>query len=156
MSYPNIFLVLALARVARVSCALGGYSYASFGVHASGSCPSSSPHPLRWAPSCKEPGTYGVSCSFVPYPRAGISLVFTSDAGAPFALTIPGSELSVGPFPNDPSTCQMQITAQDPLPIIGASLFKHYYTVWDAERPRIGCAENGKLYWARLGGEAGC
>ena len=66
-----------------------------------------------------------------------------STTGCAFNLTIPSSELSVGPFANDPSTCQTLINAYDGLSVAGGSLLKHYYSVWDVSRQRVGFADNG-------------
>ncbi|KAG9084303.1 hypothetical protein FS749_005328, partial [Ceratobasidium sp. UAMH 11750] len=57
-----------------------------------------------------------------------------------FNLTIPPEELNVGPFANDPSTCQTLINAQSGYYILGGSLLKHYYSVWDQANSRMGFA----------------
>jgi hypothetical protein len=88
-----------------------------------------------------EPGTYGIACSAISSLPAEIGFTFTSQQGTAFTLTIPSSELSVGPFRSDPSICQTLINADD-FTIIGASLLKHYYSVWDIGGKRIGFAPN--------------
>jgi hypothetical protein len=100
-----------------------------------------------------EPGTYGIACNEIPYLPAEIDIEFTSITGMAFNLSIPSSELSVGPFSNDPSICQTLINAFDGLSLVGGSLLKHYYSVWDIGGQRIGFADNGKLQ-DMCGGEA--
>jgi hypothetical protein len=90
-----------------------------------------------------EPGTYGIACNKIPSLPAKIDIEFMSTTGCAFNLTIPSSELSVGPFANDPSTCQTLINAYDGLSVAGGSLLKHYYSVWDVSRQRVGFADNG-------------
>ena len=70
-------------------------------------------------------------------------MTFTSIGGVPFNLTIPSEELNVGPFKSDPSTCQTLINAFDGLNLVGGSLLKHYYSVWDVGAQRMGFAPNG-------------
>jgi hypothetical protein len=53
-------------------------------------------------PYSKEPGAYGIPCLEISSLPAAIDITFTSTDGKPFGLTVPGSELSVGPFANDP------------------------------------------------------
>ena len=91
-----------------------------------------------------EPGTYGIPCSQVSSLPAEIGFTFTSQSGKAFTLTIPSSELSVGPFESNPSLCQTLINA-DSYTIIGASLLKHYYSVWDVGGQRMGFASNGEF-----------
>lgn len=86
------------------------------------------------------PSTYGVPCSLIPTLNATISYTFLSTEGTPFNLTIPTSELSVGPFKEAPDTCQTLINAVDDFSIVGASLLKHWYTVWDSGNQRMGFA----------------
>ena len=93
-------------------------------------------------PNPNVPGTYGIPCSAIPNLRAEISFTFTSQSGAPFDLTIPSSELSVGPFRSNPAMCQTLINAFENFNIIGASLLKHYYSVWDLGNQRLGFAPN--------------
>lgn len=90
------------------------------------------------------PGTYGIACSRLPALAAVIDIAFKSTAGAAFNLTIPSAELSVGPFAQDPSTCQTLINAYDGLDLVGGSLLKHYFSVWDFGNQRIGFAKNGQ------------
>lgn len=87
-----------------------------------------------------EPGTYGIACSLIPTLPAVIDITFTSQQGTPFNLTIPSSELSVGPFANNASLCQTLINAFDGLELVGGSLLKHYYSVWDIGNKRLGFA----------------
>ena len=94
-------------------------------------------------PFAAEPGAYGLPCSKLGGLPAVIDLTFTSEAGAPFNLTIPSAELSVGPFASDPSTCQTLINAFDGLNLVGGSVLKHYYSVWDIGNQRMGFAPNG-------------
>jgi hypothetical protein len=88
-----------------------------------------------------EPGTYGIACNLIPTLPAVIDIAFTSQEGTPFNLTIPSSELSVGPFANNPSICQTLINAFDGLELVGGSLLKHYYSVWDVGGRRMGFAK---------------
>lgn len=90
-----------------------------------------------------EPGTYGIACSKISSLPAKIDIEFTSTAGKAFNLTIPSEELSVGPFASDPSTCQTLINAYDGLELVGGSLLKHYYSVWDVGNQKMGFASNG-------------
>ncbi|CAK5276783.1 unnamed protein product [Mycena citricolor] len=91
-------------------------------------------------PFAAEPGTYGIACSLIPTLPAKIDIGFTSQSGKAFNLTIPSSELSVGPFASSPSTCQTLINAFDGLDLVGGSLLKHYYSVWDVGAQRMGFA----------------
>jgi len=93
-------------------------------------------------PNPSEPGTYGIPCSSLNSTPASISFSFTSSTGALFNLTIPSAELSVGPFRSNTSLCQALVNAQDfPLGIIGGSLLKYYYSVWDIGNAQLGFAE---------------
>ncbi|KAF7348568.1 Pepsin A [Mycena venus] len=87
-----------------------------------------------------EPGTYGIACSLIPTLPAVIDIGFTDENGKAFNLTIPSSELSVGPFADSPSTCQTLINAFDGLDLVGGSVLKHYYSVWDIGSQRMGFA----------------
>jgi hypothetical protein len=69
-----------------------------------------------------------------------IDITFTSQDGTPFNLTIPSSELSVGPFADDPSTCQTLINVFEGLELVGGSLLKHWYSIWDVGGQRMGFA----------------
>ncbi|KAJ3571704.1 hypothetical protein NP233_g3588 [Leucocoprinus birnbaumii] len=91
-------------------------------------------------PNPNEPGTYGIACNRISSLPAVIDIAFTSQNGTPFNLTIPSSELSVGPFANDPSTCQTLINAFDGLELVGGSLLKHWYSIWDIQNRRLGFA----------------
>ncbi|THU95408.1 acid protease [Dendrothele bispora CBS 962.96] len=91
-------------------------------------------------PNSAEPGTYGIACSRIPSLPAKIDIAFTDVNGRAFNLTIPSSELSVGPFANNPSLCQTLINAFDGLELVGGSLLKHYYSVWDVGNQRMGFA----------------
>ncbi|EIN13192.1 acid protease [Punctularia strigosozonata HHB-11173 SS5] len=55
------------------------------------------------------PGTFGIPCSEVAGLPANIDIAFTDEDGAPFNLTIPSDELSLGPFEQDPTICQTLI-----------------------------------------------
>ncbi|KAG6819738.1 hypothetical protein H0H93_009129 [Arthromyces matolae] len=90
-----------------------------------------------------EAGTYGIACSLIPTLPAVIDITFVSQSGIPFNLTIPSSELSVGPFANNASLCQTLINAFDGLDLVGGSLLKHYYSVWDIGGKRMGFASTG-------------
>jgi hypothetical protein len=67
-------------------------------------------------------------------------MAFTSEDGCPFNLTIPSSELSVGPFADDPSMCQTLINEFEGLSIAGGSLLKYWYSMWDVQGRRVGFA----------------
>lgn len=97
-------------------------------------------------PFAAEPGAYGLPCNKIGGLPAEISIAFTDQLGKPFNLTIPSSELNVGPFQSDPSTCQTLINAFEGLELVGGSLLKHWYSVWDIENQRMGFASNGGLY----------
>lgn len=90
-----------------------------------------------------EPGAYGLPCAKVKDLPAEIAFAFTAQDGTPFNLTIPSAEFSVGPFADAPDTCQTLINAFDGINLLGGSLFKHYYSVWDVGRQRLGFAPNG-------------
>lgn len=91
-------------------------------------------------PFTNEPNTYGFPCSELSTLSSTITFVFTSQDGSPFNLTIPSSELSVGPFSSNPNTCQMLINTMEDTWIVGASVLKHYYSVWDLGGKRMGFA----------------
>nr|GAT42532.1 acid protease [Mycena chlorophos] len=91
-------------------------------------------------PYAPEPGAYGIPCADIPSLTAVISVTFTDQAGLPFNLTIPTSELNVGPFAGNETICQTLINAFDGLSLLGGSLFKHYYSVWDVGNKRMGFA----------------
>lgn len=73
-------------------------------------------------------GAFGIPCSQIDSIRANISFTFMDVNGHPFNLIVPSQELSVGPFNDDPETCQTLINALDTggVNIIGGSLLKHY------------------------------
>ncbi|PPQ62926.1 hypothetical protein CVT24_006166 [Panaeolus cyanescens] len=91
-------------------------------------------------PNANEPGTYGIACDRISSLPATIDIGFVSQDGTPFNLTIPSKELSVGPFANDPTLCQTLINAFDGLELVGGSLLKHYYSIWDVGSKRLGFA----------------
>lgn len=103
-------------------------------------------------PNPAEPGTYGIACSRIASLPAELSFTFTSQQGTPFTLTIPSSELSVGPFRSNPALCQTLINAFEDFFILGGSLFKHYYSVWDLGNSRMGFAPNGEFDFGGVGG----
>ncbi|KAH9485175.1 Pepsin-2B [Psilocybe cubensis] len=91
-------------------------------------------------PNPDEAGTYGIACDKIASLPAVIDITFTSQTGTHFNLTIPSSELSVGPFTANPSLCQTLINAFDGLELVGGSLLKHYYSIWDVGGKRMGFA----------------
>ncbi|KAJ7646688.1 acid protease [Roridomyces roridus] len=91
-------------------------------------------------PHASENGTYGIACDRIPTLPAEITIQFTAQDGSAFNLTIPSIELSVGPFEDDPETCQTLINAFDGHNLLGASVLKHYYSVWDVGGQRMGFA----------------
>ncbi|KAJ7188043.1 acid protease [Mycena filopes] len=91
-------------------------------------------------PFAAEPGAYGIACSKISTLPAVIDITFTSQSGSPFNLTIPSSELNVGPFASNPAICQTLINAFDGLSLVGGSVLKHYYSVWDVGNQRLGFA----------------
>lgn len=92
-------------------------------------------------------GAYGLPCSEI----AGINATITLAIGDGM-FTIPSQELSVGPFAGQPKTgvyrgqdgiCQTLFNSASmgvPFWIIGGSLMKYYYTVWDMDKPQMGWA----------------
>lgn len=96
-------------------------------------------------PNPDEPGTYGISCDTIGSLKSVINIQFESTSSTPFNLTIPSEELSVGPFTNNASLCQTLINADDTQPaILGGSLLKHYYSIWDIGNKSLGFAELGQ------------
>ncbi|KAK7001530.1 acid protease [Favolaschia claudopus] len=82
------------------------------------------------------PGTFGIACDRISSLPAEIDITFPGTSGrAPFNLTLPSSELSVGP--------QINVPDQPGLNLVGLSLFKHYYTAWDMDALQIGFSPNG-------------
>lgn len=59
---------------------------------------------------------------------------------------IPSSELNVGPFASDPSTCQtfINMLERTPVAVVGGSLLKHYYSMWDVGNQQGGFAPLGQ------------
>ncbi|KZT73382.1 acid protease [Daedalea quercina L-15889] len=90
-----------------------------------------------------EPGTYGIACDKIEQLPAQIDITFTDINGQPFNLTIPSSELNVGPFEAEPTLCQTMINYLEGLDLVGGSLLKHYYSVWDIANQQMGFASNG-------------
>ncbi|KIJ23744.1 hypothetical protein M422DRAFT_275615 [Sphaerobolus stellatus SS14] len=87
-------------------------------------------------------GAWGIPCSQIASLPAQLDFTFTSQSGQPFNLTVPSRELNVGPFRDAPTICQTFIKSLD-VDIIGGSLLKHYYNLWDVSGSRIGFAKNG-------------
>ena len=85
-------------------------------------------------------------CSEMSSLPAEISFQLTSQGGKAFTLTVPSSALSLGPFREDPQMCQTLINATPENWIVGASLLKHYYSVWDIGGKRMGFAPNGEWF----------
>lgn len=85
-------------------------------------------------------GTYGIPCSKLNDIKSSISFVI---GGRNY--TIPSQELSVGPISDQPEICQTLINSSgdeaNSLWVIGGSLLKYYYTVWDIENVRFGLAQ---------------
>lgn len=87
-------------------------------------------------------GTYGIPCAELPYLTKTISFMIGGHN-----YSIPAQELNVGPVAGKPGTCQTFINASfarrpggKALWIIGSSLLKYYYTVWDIGNTRFGLA----------------
>jgi hypothetical protein len=83
-------------------------------------------------------GAYGIECSLVPGLKADIAITMGG-----VTYTIPTKEFIVGPFPGMPGYCQTLINSPSDAPdvwIIGGSLLKYYYTVWDIGNRRLGFA----------------
>jgi hypothetical protein len=86
-------------------------------------------------------GLFGARCTSLETVAATIDITFEDQTGKPFNVSIPSSELNVGPIQGDPNTCQTLVNAYNDGPlIIGASLLKHWFTVWDFGDKRIGFA----------------
>ncbi|KAH9915757.1 acid protease [Fomitopsis serialis] len=104
-----------------------------------------SPNIKSYAPETTEYGTaYGIPCSEIDSLASELTLTFTNTAGEPFNLTIPSSELNVGPFPGQTETCQTFINSIDGLNLVGGSLLKHYYAIFSVQNQTIGFADNGE------------
>ncbi|KAH9926504.1 acid protease [Fomitopsis serialis] len=89
-----------------------------------------------------EPGTYGIACDKIDQLPAQIDFTFMDTSGTPFNLTIPSSEFNVGPFEAEPTLCQTMINALDGLDLIGGSLLKQYYSVWDISNQQMAFAKS--------------
>jgi hypothetical protein len=81
----------------------------------------------------------------MPYLSAELTFGFnSSSSGEKFDITIPTSEFNLGPFDNNSTLCQALINVwlpgQDLPPLLGASLMKHYYTVWNTGNQSLGFA----------------
>jgi hypothetical protein len=86
-------------------------------------------------------GTYGIPCAKLMDIDSTISFVIGGHK-----YTIPSQELNVGPISNQPDVCQMLINSSGSdqgksLWVIGGSLLKYYYTVWDIGNARFGLAK---------------
>jgi hypothetical protein len=88
-------------------------------------------------------GMYGIACSKISSLPAQIDITFTDTSGQPFNLTIPSQELNVGPIAGNTAMCQTIINAYDGLSLVGGSLLKHWFSVWDFGNGRMGFAKNG-------------
>lgn len=96
-------------------------------------------------------GAYGIPCADL----SGLNASITIGLGDAF-FTIPSQELSVGPFAGTPKTgvyqgqegiCQTLFNSASvgvPFWIVGGSLMKYYYTVWDMEKPQMGWAKTAQ------------
>ncbi|KAH9926499.1 acid protease [Fomitopsis serialis] len=89
-----------------------------------------------------EPGTYGISCDKIDQLPARIDFTFTDTSGTPFNLTISSNEFNVGPFEAEPTLCQTMINALDGLNLVGGSLLKQYYSVWDISNQQMAFAKS--------------
>ncbi|TFY69812.1 hypothetical protein EVG20_g2997 [Dentipellis fragilis] len=100
----------------------------------------------RISPQIKPHGTkgaYALPCALIPSLPFELTFTFTSTTGGPFTLTVPRAELSVGPLADDPSLCQTLVNALDKgVGIVGGSLLKYYYSVWDVDSAQIGFVRN--------------
>ncbi|KAH9922573.1 acid protease [Amylocystis lapponica] len=100
------------------------------------------------------PGAYGAPCSALADLSATLDFAFTAASGAPFNLTVPSSELNVGPFADNATHCQTLVNALDGYAILGGSVLKHYYSVWDVGGQRMGFAALGAPANSSLTGSA--
>ena len=81
-------------------------------------------------------GAYSIRCSKIKGLKATITFAIGGKK-----YSIPSQELGIGPFPGRPGICQTLINSgSTPFWIIGGSLMKYYYTVWDVGNRRIGWA----------------
>jgi hypothetical protein len=84
-------------------------------------------------------GMFGVFCDEISGLSAQIDITFVDQSGIPFNLTIPSSELNVGPVNGEPWICQTLVNVYNDGPlIIGGSLLKYWYSVWDFGNKRMG------------------
>ncbi|KAM0258943.1 hypothetical protein ACHAQJ_003599 [Trichoderma viride] len=86
-------------------------------------------------------GTYGIPCAKLTDINSTISFFIGGQE-----YIIPSQELNVGPISNQSDVCQMLINSSGSdqgksLWVIGGSLLKYYYTVWDIENTRFGLAK---------------
>lgn len=87
-------------------------------------------------------GMYGIPCDRIKSLPATVTFTIGGQN-----YTIPSQELSVGQLSDKPGVCQTLINASLPskpgakaLWVIGGSLLKYYYTVWDIGNCRFGLA----------------
>jgi hypothetical protein len=84
---------------------------------------------------------FGATCSDISNTPAQIDITFKDQAGQPFNLTIPSSELNQGPVAGAPWICQTVVTSYNDGPlIIGGPLLKNFFSVWDFGNSRLGFA----------------
>lgn len=88
-------------------------------------------------------GAFGLPCDEIDRLPAVIDFTL---AGKKF--TVPSQELNVGPYPNQTGICQTLINSDvndlsGGIWIIGASLLKYYYTVWDITNASTGVSQLG-------------
>ncbi|KAA1472198.1 hypothetical protein DENSPDRAFT_881071 [Dentipellis sp. KUC8613] len=88
--------------------------------------------------------TYAINCSKIKNLSSKITFTFTSTSNTPYNLTIPLSEPSSGPLPENTSMCQTLISAYNGyrLGILGGALSKHYYSIWDVDPAQLGFVKN--------------
>jgi hypothetical protein len=105
-------------------------------------------------------GMYGIPCSAIAGLPAQIDITFTDTSGSPFNLTIPTAELNVGPIAGNTAMCQVSsnlvirafeadgvqtlINAYDGLSLVGGSLLKHWFSVWNFGDGTMGFAPTGE------------
>jgi hypothetical protein len=85
-------------------------------------------------------GTYGIECGKLE----GLDAEIVFEIGG-VNYTIPSRELSVGEIQGMEGVCQTLISAGGGYWIIGASLLKYYYSVWDVGGERLGL---GRTAWS--------
>ncbi|KAL7952848.1 aspartic peptidase domain-containing protein [Trichoderma compactum] len=86
-------------------------------------------------------GTYGIPCSKLKDIKPSIPFIIGGRS-----YTIPSQELSVGPISDQPDICQTLTNSSGDGPanslwVIGGSLLKYYYAIWDIENVRFGLAK---------------